>query len=284
MNIVATWDPEDPCRIVSVRSKREVTYQSLAPIVQQAVDIATEAHRYQLRKDGKTPYIYHCWCVLYIAIVCEWNFTDEELAAFVLHDVIEDTCWPFECVQINVDTNGIRYLAVPANAEPHPLRHLQFAKLEELMQTETAAIVWLLTKPEGKPFRRRIYVASIHRCGPTVIAGKLADALSNLQDLPSIGIITKVTGQRKKCGWCNGYGVTHADNRAAETCYRCKGSGWDDSNYHVEVTKEDLDFAAKFKLKVKEDILPLIPILRMHGPMWHNIANWFEIRIMRLLI
>jgi hypothetical protein len=283
VNIQVTWDPEDPWRIIAARSKKEITYRNLPLLVQKALDIATEAHRYQLRADGKTPYIIHVWQVLYIAIVCEWRFSDEELAAFCCHDVIEDTMWPFDNARVEKCGDGILY-ARDGRGELAPLRHLQFAEMEKRLGTETASIVWLMTKPEGKPFRRRIYVASLHRVAPTIIAGKFADTLSNLQRLPPVAIYTKVEGSPKKCWNCHGHGVTHSDVEPAKRCPICDGTGIDNSDYHVTITKEDPEFATRFKQKVREDYLPLIPILKYHGTVWHNVANWFEIRLLRHLI
>jgi len=54
-------------------------------IVEKALEIATEAHKGQMRWDGVTPYISHP------IAVAEGVETDEEKAVALLHDVVEDT-------------------------------------------------------------------------------------------------------------------------------------------------------------------------------------------------
>ncbi len=60
-------------------------------LVAQAIELATRAHRHQVRKDGCTPYVGHVlrvgWCLEHLFGVRD----PEVLAAGVLHDVIEDT-------------------------------------------------------------------------------------------------------------------------------------------------------------------------------------------------
>ncbi len=243
------WDPKDKFNILGVTTKYGPTlYQELPAIVRKAVDVATEAHRGSYRKDQVTPYIVHPWCVLKICIDCEWHFTDEELAAVVLHDVVEDTQWPYPRlvdVQISVRT-------------------AQFKALLDIFGPETTSIVWLLTKPEGEAFRRQIYTVSLRRVSPSVIAGKLADALHNLSDLPA-GLIR----EEHVCPECQGRPRTGG---GGESCRACGGSG-----------RIRIMFDEYWREKIKSDILPLISILRMHGPMWQSVANWFETRMMRLL-
>jgi len=195
-------------------------------LVQRALAVAAEAHSSQLRKDGITAYIVHPRRCVMRAILAPHHFTDEEIAALALHDVIEDTMWPFNFGG-NPETN---------------IRHQQMAKIFELFGTEIAGILWLLTKPTDKYYRRKIYMASMRRVGPSVIALKLIDGLDNLEDLPKIAR-TQEDGE-----WV-----------------------------------EDAKFASFFADKVEADFLPLIDILRMHGPYWENLANWFETNYRRAL-
>lgn len=259
MKFDVEWSQEDEFRILSVTSRYGKTdFTEMPPLVQKAIIVATEAHRGQFRKDEKTPYIVHPWCVLKIAIDCEWHFTEEELAAFVLHDVVEDTQWPVQeaCKCVNKELFSVNEAQ---------LRARQFQELVKEFDVETTSIVWLLTKPVGHECRRKIYRTSLRRVAPSVIAGKLADALHNLSDLPT-GIVSSALKQCPKCG---------GDGKQSYPqfkCIQCGGSG-----------KVPMAFDEYFKQKVREDVLPLIPILRMHGNMWESIANWFESRIMRLL-
>jgi (p)ppGpp synthase/HD superfamily hydrolase len=58
-------------------------------IVFKALRRATEAHSKQLRKDGITPYIVHPFTVSFLLV--EAGSNKNQLAAGLLHDVIEDT-------------------------------------------------------------------------------------------------------------------------------------------------------------------------------------------------
>jgi guanosine-3',5'-bis(diphosphate) 3'-pyrophosphohydrolase len=60
-------------------------------VVLAAVSFAARAHRHQLRKDGRTPYVAH---PLRVALIVRHLFgcaEEEVLAAAVLHDCLEDT-------------------------------------------------------------------------------------------------------------------------------------------------------------------------------------------------
>jgi (p)ppGpp synthase/HD superfamily hydrolase len=58
---------------------------------QQAVAFAARAHRHQIRKDGKTPYVSHVFRVT-LTLTQLFGVTDPRtLAAALLHDTIEDT-------------------------------------------------------------------------------------------------------------------------------------------------------------------------------------------------
>ena len=65
-------------------------------LVLRAISFAARAHRYQLRKDGVTPYAAHPMRVMFIARDL-FGVTDHQiLAAAVLHDTIEDTTTDFD--------------------------------------------------------------------------------------------------------------------------------------------------------------------------------------------
>ena len=66
------------------------------PLFQEAVAFAARAHRHQLRKDGKTPYVSH---VVRVALTVTQVFgCDDEtvLCAALLHDTIEDTTTDYD--------------------------------------------------------------------------------------------------------------------------------------------------------------------------------------------
>jgi guanosine-3',5'-bis(diphosphate) 3'-pyrophosphohydrolase len=63
---------------------------------QEAVSFAARAHRNQLRKDGRTPYVAH---VIRVALTVRVVFGCEDaiaLQAAILHDTIEDTTTDYE--------------------------------------------------------------------------------------------------------------------------------------------------------------------------------------------
>jgi (p)ppGpp synthase/HD superfamily hydrolase len=57
-------------------------------LVQRAAAYAAEAHRGDLRKGKTVPYLSHLWAVA--ALVLEHGGDDEQVAAALLHDVVED--------------------------------------------------------------------------------------------------------------------------------------------------------------------------------------------------
>ena len=62
-----------------------------SPSWQQAASLAARAHRHQLRKDNRTPYVAHPMRVT-LTVACLFGVTDETvLTAALLHDAIEDT-------------------------------------------------------------------------------------------------------------------------------------------------------------------------------------------------
>uniref|UniRef100_A0A914LXA5 HD domain-containing protein n=1 Tax=Meloidogyne incognita TaxID=6306 RepID=A0A914LXA5_MELIC len=65
-------------------------------MVIKAADFAARRHRFQMRRDGRTPYINHPVGVAYL-LTSVGNITDPAtLAAAYLHDTIEDTKTTFE--------------------------------------------------------------------------------------------------------------------------------------------------------------------------------------------
>ena len=60
--------------------------------VEDAIELATEAHRYQLDKNGEH-YIYHPLRVM-LSVVGG----DYVRMCAILHDVVEDTDWTMECI------------------------------------------------------------------------------------------------------------------------------------------------------------------------------------------
>jgi (p)ppGpp synthase/HD superfamily hydrolase len=74
------------CRMVE-RTK-EQPWQDLG-IVRRAWDLAIEAHEADLRKGSTIPYVSHLWSVA--ALVLEHGGDDNQVAAALLHDSVEDS-------------------------------------------------------------------------------------------------------------------------------------------------------------------------------------------------
>lgn len=73
--------------------------------IQSAASFAARAHRHQLRKDGKTPYIAH---VYRVAMTVRHVFACDDIAAVtaaLLHDTIEDTTTDYEDVAKHFGTH-----------------------------------------------------------------------------------------------------------------------------------------------------------------------------------
>lgn len=65
-------------------------------LLQSAISYASREHRHQIRKDGKTPYVAHCFRVM-VTIRHVFDIPDPvTLCAAVLHDTIEDTQADFD--------------------------------------------------------------------------------------------------------------------------------------------------------------------------------------------
>ena len=82
--------------------------------VDLAIKVAAEAHRDQLRKGSDTPYIVHPLAVG--MILRQAGFSEEVVAAGILHDVIEDTSVTYN--EIREKFNGRIAELVKSCSEP----------------------------------------------------------------------------------------------------------------------------------------------------------------------
>jgi len=79
-------------------------------LIKKAQKFATQAHKGQFRKDGKTPYIKHPEAVVNLLKQIGINNQDILSAAW-LHDVIEDTSITLEQIQKEFNSNITRIVA-----------------------------------------------------------------------------------------------------------------------------------------------------------------------------
>lgn len=123
-------------------------------LIQRAKEIATEAHKGQFRRDGKTPYITHPKAVAH-RLRAE---SEDVIATAWLHDVLEDT-------------NYSQCHLVDAGMPP--------AVIEAVLD---------LTK---RPHTDYLHNISRAKLNPIAAKVKLADILSNLADSPTRSQIKK---------------------------------------------------------------------------------------------
>jgi guanosine-3',5'-bis(diphosphate) 3'-pyrophosphohydrolase len=82
---------------IQLKAKRTKTLNSERPeLFQEAAAFAARAHRHQLRKDGRTPYISHLTRVALTLTQVFWCDDAVTLAAALLHDTIEDTTTDYD--------------------------------------------------------------------------------------------------------------------------------------------------------------------------------------------
>ncbi len=110
------------------------------PVLEKAIRIAVEAHEGQESKDGR-PYVLH---PLRLMLAMD---TELEMAAAVLHDVVEDTGWTLErlaaaglppelleAVDCLTHRRGTSFAAYVRRAAAHPIaRRVKLADLEDNM-------------------------------------------------------------------------------------------------------------------------------------------------------
>ncbi len=152
----------------SPRSTARSTIARNTPSWQDASAFAARKHRFQLRKDQRTPYYSHVARVA-MTLVCVFGCDDPvAIAAAFLHDTIEDTTTDFEDI---ADRFG----------------------------PEVAECVAALTKNMALPekLREAEYDARIARADWRVKLVKLADAYDNMCDVDTYPSDEKAEGVRK---------------------------------------------------------------------------------------
>jgi (p)ppGpp synthase/HD superfamily hydrolase len=111
-----------------VKTKTRRTQQPQCPLWQEAAAFAARAHRHQIRKDGKTPYVSH---VFRVAMTVSQVFRcddDAAIAAAVLHDTIEDTTTDFEdiCERFGEEVAGVVAAMTKNMALPEDEREAEY--------------------------------------------------------------------------------------------------------------------------------------------------------------
>lgn len=128
-----------------------------AAFFQEAVSYAARAHRNQLRKDGKTPYVAHVVRVAMTTLVVFGCIDSVAIQSAILHDTIEDTSTDYE-------------------------------DIESRFGSDVAACVSCLTKNMALPesTREKEYTSRLAEGPWQARLVKLADCYDNLCDLPDL--------------------------------------------------------------------------------------------------
>jgi (p)ppGpp synthase/HD superfamily hydrolase len=142
---------------ITTRAKREeLDFGRPSDFVARAHELATEAHEGQRRKDDGSPYITHP--VTVAGLLDDAGFSDEMIAAALLHDVVEDTDMDSETLQERFGERVAELVA--ALSEDKDISDYQDRKREHREQVEES--------------------------GPDAVAIYIADKLSNLRDMRAI--------------------------------------------------------------------------------------------------
>lgn len=134
----------------------------------EAISFAARAHRHQIRKDGKTPYVSHVFRVA-MTLSQVFGVSDPEmLTAAVLHDTIEDTTTDFD-------------------------------DLAEHFGEKIARWVALLSKNKCLPEKEReaVYCRQLASAPAQVKLIKLADLYDNLRDSATAGLAQQKKSRAK---------------------------------------------------------------------------------------
>jgi (p)ppGpp synthase/HD superfamily hydrolase len=98
-----------------MKNKPKHSSSSATHLWQEAASFAARSHRYDLRKDGLTPYVAHPMRVA-MTIACVFGFHDAQhqhvLAAALLHDTIEDGGTDYDDILAHFGRNVADLVAV----------------------------------------------------------------------------------------------------------------------------------------------------------------------------
>ncbi|MFG0283712.1 MAG: HD domain-containing protein [Phycisphaerales bacterium JB039] len=152
---------------------------------QEAASMAARLHQGQFRKDGRTPYVAHCWRVA-MTIRHVFGCADEPtIAAALLHDLIEDTTADYD-------------------------------EIAEALGAEVADLVAAMTKnmalPESE--REREYDRRLAAADWRARLIKLADTLDNLSEAGAAERARAAEKARRAIALARTDAATHAESRA----------------------------------------------------------------------
>lgn len=152
--------------------------------LEQAINLATECHLWQKRKDG-ADYITHPIAVM--EILKEYDFPEDMLIAAVLHDICEDTCI------CSLDINKLFWTrvwfivnALSKNKKPKNNEKLKKEYKEKENMKKISNLETYKDFDEYIDYRFHIYINRLYTwiiAEPWIFFIKVADQLHNLSDM-----------------------------------------------------------------------------------------------------
>lgn len=108
-------------------------------MINKALEVAILAHKGQVRKGSKVPYILHCMeaGVIGASLCTKDNNIDEELvAAAILHDVIEDTGLTYEDLSKNFNERVLKLIRLQSEDKSKTWQERKEATIESLRNNQ----------------------------------------------------------------------------------------------------------------------------------------------------
>lgn len=152
--------------------------------LEQAIELATELHKWQKRKDW-SDYINHPLAVM--ELLKKYDFPEDALIAAILHDICEDT------EVCSIDINKLFWTrvwfivnALSKNQKPKNNEALKREYKEKEIQTKISNLETYKDYDEYFDYRFHIYLNRFYTwiiAEPRIFFIKIADQLNNLSDM-----------------------------------------------------------------------------------------------------
>ena len=164
-----------------------MTSMAFSPAFDTALIVAALAHRRQLRKGTRIPYVMHPFHVS--TLLARFGYGEHLMIAGLLHDVLEDV--PFDDARLQADFAAtFAQWQWPDRMDAAAFRDSLRAFLRATFGDEVVALVMAVTeeKNEGgpeKPWieRKQQQLAHLEACSAGEAALKAADALHNVSSM-----------------------------------------------------------------------------------------------------
>lgn len=147
--------------------------------IQDALDTAARAHRFQVRKDGQTPYITHPFGVAVIL----GNYSEDEdlIIAGLLHDVLEDVPDQYSEEQMRKDFGDRVVEIVLGVTEDKSIQDWNERKQEYRDNLQKASIDSVMLSCADLTHNLTAMMGDIHRFGPSFLDKFASDNESRIR-------------------------------------------------------------------------------------------------------